>query len=672
MTSTVDCVVAGAGPAGLSAAAALALAGLSVQVFDSPLEMDASVLVGRRAIVGVQRTFEVRESPPGLEGVDHLTAMFDGPTRSVHLPHARAAIVEYAALLDWLRAIALDAGALFRHARVSGFSPTAHGWECEMSDSSRVRSLHLIDATGVGLAPSTPPAGSVRGPAGIVLGHAEGTRIWRRAASWTEPTYLFATSSDDDTAGRRPVTVRLIPRADGSASVTATVPAAPEGRAGDLVSLVLDAAIDAFPDLGLEPVGAGPIASRELVLSPARLGDATVIQVGGAAGLTNWITGDGLDSALDSGIWAADAIISNRSSSAAALSAYHRTLRRAMTSQNTASTQFIRRHVLSRRILVDSAHLTMPLFSKGRRALLLPSGADGVMGHYSDAARLISGRDSLVPFEIACNEIAVNQIRDWPMVARALANEMPVGATVRLSTLFGASILIGGSPQPSDAYFGAALDLAFSALLAMFDPGEQRTSRGVSWPIAASIIAADYQMASAISLVAQRMPQLVDVFTEWIMDLAICRMSTIGGPDTVFAPVSGPSLFARVLEFPAAAGAQLSTADHPTVKIARSIGRDFGQLFTLVEHLLAVRGRPNRTELPLAELSRLRLLEPVTDSDSCVVRWLPLEPEVLDHRINDTATGVAEQIDRLPSSSRFVMNDYLQAILSPLQSENGT
>ena len=123
------------------------------------------------------------------------------------------------------------------------------------------------------------------------------------------------------------------------------------------------------------PIVSGPIDTG---FSPDRLADAGKLPVGAAAGLTNPFTGEGLSSAIQSGLLAAECIAANPTDPDRARTAYGRRLRATFVGYFETARYAARRYHLTWRVLADAADSDQPFFAKARRAILLPEGLAGL------------------------------------------------------------------------------------------------------------------------------------------------------------------------------------------------------------------------------------------------------------------------------------------------------
>jgi geranylgeranyl pyrophosphate synthase len=312
---------------------------------------------------------------------------------------------------------------------------------------------------------------------------------------------------------------------------------------------------------------------------------------GEAAGLVNPFTGDGIANAIRSAQIAAAAVTGHRGDPARVADAYRTGLRSAFVGYFETARHAVRHYHLAWRILSSSARSEHPFFRQGHRVVLL----GGAIAYQSVATRQRlpeAARAYLAPFTLSCNEVIVRTVgEEWPFLAiHTLGGRGYRG--VRPATLFAGALMSGGDhPDVRHAPVAAAIELALLGAVAHTVPESEATPlrRGVDWRYASSVIATDYLLATATSVLTRQRPDLAAAFAGWVGDLVAARAD-----GTVI------SLFESVFEFPARIAAHLADADDETIGVLRQFGRGCGRLFLLAEDLGVLSGRRTRLDTTLS------------------------------------------------------------------------
>lgn len=606
-----DVLVVGAGPAGSTAAAALARKGVAVLLagqdpHGGPADGYDVLITGQtRAMLlsaGLDEKIPVRP-------VDVVELRF-GCSATSSICDSGAAVCDWDSLRRALREAAIQAGVRYVSGTVTSLTLGAGGYQAVIDCSGRqlsVRASHAVIAAGgggTGLALSVTPPSSVSVSTGSVCARRyRGVRLASHALlmlpapAATETsrrvTCLWALPGEDDT-----ITI-------GTAYAASAEPECPEQLMGDVVRSL----IESDPRFAaLRP--AGPLRSQPLYAGfrPAHVARAGCLLAGDAAGLVNPFTGEGLSSAVQTGLLAAEFIGSDLARPAVACRGYARRLATTFVGCFETSRHAARRYHLTWRILAAGAASDHPFFVSGRRMLLLPEGPGDPVSpgrlDFADPDALLLG-----PFLVACDEVALSVVRDeWPFLARlALAGGSRGEPWLRPATLLFAALLAAGSERNGLAAYaplGAAIELAHLGASALFGAaGPPATGRGVDWALAATLLAGDFLLAQASRLVACHSPGLAWSFADWLAELAALRAGRLD-PD---GAIPAGALFGSLLEFPARMGALLGGAPPDVTRAVREFGHHCGHAFLHAEDALAIRGVRTRLDTTLDVMLRERL-----------------------------------------------------------------
>jgi flavin-dependent dehydrogenase len=627
LPAAAEVLVAGAGPAGATAAVTLARQGMEV------------LLVGKEGGSRPAGGYDVliTGQARGMLASAGLASLV--PVRPVNLVELRfgASVTRTvsdsgAAVCDWrefrraLRGAAVSAGARYVRGTVTSLTPQAGAHQAVIAcggSQAAVSARHAVVAAGGGSGTLTPvtPQGS-----GLVCARRyRGVRLGTRA--------LLVLPAPAATAARVNVTCVWALPGSGDIVTIGTAYAADDGQACPLQLQrdALRALAEADPGFSrLRP--AGSLSSEPLYAGflPAHAARAGCLLTGDAAGLVNPFTGEGLSCAVHTGLLAAQIIGANPSRPAAARRRYARRLATTFIGCFETSRHATRRYHLTWRILAAGAASDHPFFVKARRALLLPEGPGGltVAGRldFADPDTVLLG-----PFLAACDEVAISVVRkEWPFLARlALAGESLGQPRLRPATLLFAALIAAGrepsvthappvthaplvmhalpvthAPLVMHAPLGAAIELAFLGASALFgSAGPPATGRGVDWALAATVLAGDFLLAQASRLVASHAPEVAWSFADWLAELAALRAGRLDPRSGIPAG----ALFASLMEFPARMGALLGGAPPPVARAIRDFGHHCGHAFLHAEDVLAVRGVRTRLDTTLDVMLHERL-----------------------------------------------------------------
>ncbi|GHF41000.1 hypothetical protein FHX82_004902 [Amycolatopsis bartoniae] len=623
----MDVLIAGAGPAGSTAARALAEAGL-----------DVVVLERRDPLPEYHVALEPGPVPGGTAGV--VLSFGDAPPR--RFDDARVQVLPYRDAVLSVREAAVAAGARLVEAEPA----RVRRGDAEIEDVVRRfgEPVVLLDATGA------TGAGPGRGWAT--------TGTWRGCALADEVlTHLTQPGANLSTV---PLVVRAVPVPGGRATITVTTMSASPLPHQEVAAVVR----------GADPRLAGALPVGALVDHPVNAGftpdGATpdgVLTLGEAAGLVNPFTGDGIANAVRSGELAAQAVLASPGDAERIAHAYRRGLRSAFVGYFQSARHAVRHYHLAWRILASSSTSEHPFHRQSHRAVLL----GGAMAH--DSLRQRRHPDEvtvyLAPFTLACNEVMVRRIGDeWPLLAmHTLGGREPVRHALRPSTLFaGALLSAGGHPDVRHAPVAAAIELALLGALAHSVPASEAEplARGVDWRYASAVIAADYLLATATEVLTTTRPELAAAFSAWLASLVALRAEERVVP-----------LWESFFEFPARTGAHLAGAGDADVAAVRRLGRTCGRLFLLAEDLALLHGRRSRLDTTLggalaAGLSGLPDLAGTADEEEIRYRRPALSAvceESLAAELSAADRAVAGLAD---ARCRRVLNHFARSLAEPV------
>lgn len=571
----VDVIVAGAGPAGATAAAALAGPARSVLLVDDDAPAHShDAFLSAPTLEGLRRVAARLPARP-VDGIDLVFG-----TRSRRLVPVRGAACDHAALARVLRDAAGRAGAdrVRATARILGRD---EGWFALALDGVPVLARHLVVATGPGGRP----------------GHWMGTACVQRFTGIDLGTRMTLAVAEPDGAdpGQRPTCVWAVPSPGGGAAVGVARlgdrPADPDALLAHALA-ELRRVDPRFAD----PVPAGPVVSGPIDagFAPERLA-ANGLLIGAAAGLTNPFTGEGLSGAIQSALLAAECVAAHPDDPDAAGRAYRRRVRTAFVGYFETARHAARRYHLTWRVLADAAASDQPFAAKARRAILFPEGIAGL----GDERVTLPDVPLAQPFLLACDEVAISVVRrEWPFLARLAAVGDTAGSQrLRPALLFLGALLAGGSAlDVRHATAAAAIELATLGALAFLHPPPPGSgARGVDWAAAATVLSGDFLLAQASRLVAESAPDVSWLFADWLAELADLRAAALD-PDK---PAQPELVYAALFEFPARIGAILGGAPAPVVHALAEYGYHCGRAFLHAEDVLAVRGERTRLDTTL-------------------------------------------------------------------------
>ncbi|MEV6825000.1 hypothetical protein [Amycolatopsis sp. NPDC051102] len=587
---TVDAAVVGDGVAGCATAAELARHGLATTLVGRPRETsgDYDVLLTERMARLVAPTVPLRRAGA-------YTAHF-GDDATAGWADAGLVICCKSDLERRAAESAEQAGARRMAADVVAVEGDTLHLALPEGGSVFVRARHVVLATGW----TSSSRRASHGDAVIC------TRRFRGAFSTGTDIHLRTPSRHGT-----PVSIRVLPAPDDDHQVSVTVTAlddCSEIDAGKLMAQALEALIGAdsrYRSLAAtSPLVAGVAGTS---FTPGASVTEGRLVVGDALGLLDPFAGQALDNGVRSALLAAESIVTHRDDPGAAAQRYRAGVAGTFAGYGEGVHELSRHFHLAWRVLAATAHSENPFFVKARTSVLVPGGFATLTPESAVLAGSRSAR-ALHPFLAGCSELALAAVRDrWPFVASVVAAGRHEGRqNLRPALLFGAALCAEGAPPDiRRADVGAAVELTTLGMLGLTaSPVTTTPVRGVDWASASAILAGDFLLAQAGTLIAGRDTDLDTAFADWLAELAEHRGDQLGE-----APSNrDPSPFlAALFEFPARIGAQLAGASDATVALLRELGASLGRLFGHTEDLLALTGRPTRLDTTLQGLLDVRL-----------------------------------------------------------------
>lgn len=559
----MDVLVVGAGPAGCTAARLLAAAGLETVVVERPGPVADGYLV-----------HEPVDTVDSTAAVTQVVLSFGIETPRRYTDSALV-VTSRAALIADLRTAACAAGARMVSAAPTRVDSVTDPVLAELVTEHGMPEI-VLDATGAAHTSDGPGHGFAT------------TGTWRGCPVGQEVlVHLTQPAADDPRA--LPVVVRVVPAPGAGDLATVTVTVMASSRPSrDAVVRAVQAADERLS--GATPLGQLAVYPVNAAFAPESAVRGQVLVLGEAAGLVNPFTGDGVTNAVRSAEIAVAAIVDNQGDPERIAAAYRSGLRAAFVGYFETARHAVRHYHLAWRILSSSARSDHPFFRQGHRVVLL----GGALAYQNVATRPPDDvRLYLAPFTLSCNEVIVRTVgAEWPFLAmHTLSGRGSGSRAVRPATLFAGALMSGGEhPDVRFAPVAAAIELALLGAIAHTVPESEATPlrRGVDWRYASSVIAADYLLATATSVLTRTHPELAGAFAAWLGELVAAR-----------ADGAAISMFERVFEFPVRIAGHLAGADDETVGVLRQFGRGCGRLFSLAEDLGVLTGRRTRLDTTL-------------------------------------------------------------------------
>ncbi|GGV21393.1 hypothetical protein GCM10010182_49540 [Actinomadura cremea] len=659
MTEHVDVLVVGGGPAGTAAAAALARQGLRTALSDDPPAgtfHDVVVSGPARHALGTLGGWDAA-SPRPIEALD---LWFGARTRRV-IDDAGMAVCDGARLTASLRGVAVETGVLPLSGRVTDLNRAGDGHRATLADGSVVTAAHVVLATGAA-AGRRPTGGDAGVDAGAAGARSQCARRFTGVEAGDRILLQLVTPAGSDPKAQ-PSCVWVLPASGGGVTISVTG----GGRDPEaLMAGALEGLAEADPRFGAArpdgPLSSGPVDSG---FAPEHAVDDGRLVVGDAAGLVNPFTGEGLSYAVQSGLLAAESIARHPDDPEAAARSYGRALTRAFVGYFETARHAARRYHLAWRVLAATAESDHPFFSKGRRAVLLPEGIAGVTA--AEPFEAGAGESLLLqPFLAGCDEVSVAAVRrEWPFIARMLiTGGGPTHRSLRPAVLLCAGLMSAGAfPEVGRVTTGSAIELASLGGLAFLGPAAPAPpgGRGVDWSSATTVLAGDFLLAQACTLVAKHAPELSWSFSDWLAELTVLRARYLdAAPGT-----SATDVFAAMFEYPLRAGALLADAPSGAVAPLREFGRHCGRAFVHAEDILALRGGRTRLDTSLAAMldGRVSALPELLDEPGLTAARLAADPRLRDAALAAAAAACREERELARKAAAEVAEDLPARIL---------
>lgn len=656
--TVVNVLIVGAGPAGAAAAVTAARAGLSVLVADhvAPPRVGDAVVSG----IAMQRLTELGADVAGIRPADSVELCFPGRSRQV--TGIGAAVADHGAMRAALADAAIAAGAKLAIGRVT-LLPTADKENNAVNavlNGVPIRAAHVVVATGA--AGTSMPT------------HATGITCAQRFANIDIANRIvLAPLQPAAEPGAQPAMLAVLPGTNGTATVWLTRRGTTSSAAPITdPSRLLQDALAMMSDhdrrfAAAVPIGSAVQATVHSGFSQDLLETSEAFLVGDAAGLANPFTGEGIGTALLSGMLAGRAIAAHTADAARAQ--YARRLAGEYVGYFETARHATRRYHLVWRTLDAAAASDHTIFAKARRAILLPEEIPGLAGDrvpITSADRVVTG-----PFLVACDEVGVASLRaQWPFLARLLLSGTgPTRHRIRPALLFLAGLLAEDRPPAiTRATPAAAVELAtFGALAFLGTESAQPQTRSIDWAGSTLVMAGDFLMSRASSLIAESTPEASWALADWLAELAASRAARLSE-----RPSRAIDLQASLMEFPARLGALLNGGSADTVKTLRTVGGLLGEAFTHAEDVLALTGRRTRLDMTLrASLTyRSSAIPDLTGSHPDEATRLSADPTFAasalaasEHACNNALSRVHTAIADIPGSlARRILTAYATAI----------
>jgi flavin-dependent dehydrogenase len=664
---TTEVLVVGAGPAGAVTALALARQGIdTVLVGDDDAGPGYDVVLSAPAQRALATVGALGDVPLEPAAVDLRLGLGAGPGRP--LADAGAAVCDRRRLTEALRHAAMAAGATFVRGRVANLERDEDEiHHASIVPTGEVVADHVVLATGAGAgvdAGAGPgPLTPAPSPPAVGLAVAQRFRLGTAAAGDRRIVLVLPPPATIDPQ-EQPTCVWLLP---GVTEGLCTIGASRLGEGYGAEELIVTA-LDVLHDLDVgQPVGplaSGPIDSGFV---PAQAVHGGRLLIGDAAGLVNPFTGEGLSSALQSGLLAARSIADRLDDPVAAARVYGHRLATTFVGHFETARHAARRYHLAWRVLAATAASDRPLFAKARRAVLMP---DGLAGLTADERMDLPAADAalLGPFLVACDEVAITTVRgEWPFLTRLLVAGDVRHARLRPAVLFFAGLAAGsrddGVPVPvTHATVGAAIELATLGALAFLGPEvpgpeDRIAARTVDWATATTVLAGDFLLSQASRLVAEAAPEASWSFADWLAELTALRSARLdpvaGSAGPTGSTGAAADLFAALLEFPARLGGQLGGAPPEVVRALRDAGHHCGRATLYADDVLALRGERTRLDATLRALleSRISTLPDLLD-----------DPTLTADDLTGSAVLHASALSAVVAACRSARQDALGAV----------
>lgn len=340
-------------------------------------------------------------------------------------------------------------------------------------------------------------------------------------------------------------------------------------------------------------------------LEPQRSAGMGVVLAGDAAGLVDPFTGEGIDAALESGRLAAEVLDEALSSSdpyAADLSCYGRSLEARFSERNRLGRRLIGTHGFMWHLLVESSVAERPLFARLRATLTDMAANEPVRDELPLYGRLLVGA------QLQQVRTALKRLKDspFPLLTSACVDLGDRNAPLLHSAMLLTAARFGGSDNPELISAAVAVELTHRAMLTHSDvmdgspDGSSIDSGSVGWSNRYAVMAGDYLLIQAYSMIVALGSEITQAFSQVSFDACIGKLREIDTTrrhhracqrchlQTVDKKIAG--LFALSCRL----GAELAAVDGRTSRALVRYGRNFGMAYQLGKEVqeITVTGDP--------------------------------------------------------------------------------
>jgi flavin-dependent dehydrogenase/geranylgeranyl pyrophosphate synthase len=341
-------------------------------------------------------------------------------------------------------------------------------------------------------------------------------------------------------------------------------------------------------------------------VSPAHCAGRGVLLAGDAAGLVDPLTGEGIDSALESGKLAAEVLIEALTSpnpAEADLSAYCRLLESRFDDRFRRGRSLIRRYGFLGRMLESTFDIDHPLFESVRRAVIDYGTANRQVDDIREADLALLG-DTGVAANVhkVRHELAAIVQSEFPVLARALADlEDSTASQLRIQLVFLAGAFGPGGTDGSAA--ATAIELAHLGHTvhgnilddaATGRPATMAPSSTIRWGNMLTVMAGDYFLAKAYRIAAKLGTEFSQTVSRASTDVCLARMreaerahnlDSLDAADAAEMKTQTAAFF----QLAALLGARTSGASPDVAAQLANYGRNLGIAFALMREVHDVR-----------------------------------------------------------------------------------